>query len=224
MIYCAPFTALTALAIPYEPTPKVYNIDIEAAAQWVVWPLECRYLYVECLKKDTTAHYWEPWSKQRWAAWKQSIEVAAVNVLHSDCTRNLANLAFQKMTEVELEIDEMGFEGSGSHPSDSSCTLGTYHPVVKYIVNLDLHNPSNNTCRIVSHESRSKQAGRVAELHHHGIVAIWQTHAVKDKTCTCKMVSIVTAIFHRLRRGYPSTEDCFLLYLSRTSEFSISLF
>jgi hypothetical protein len=118
MIYCAPFTALTALTSPNEPTAKIYDVDIEAAAQWVVWPLECRHVYVECLKKEMTAHYWEPWSKQRWAAWKQRFETTAASAAHSDRTRSLASLALRQMIEVEMEIDEMGTEGSISDSSD----------------------------------------------------------------------------------------------------------
>ena len=118
MIYCAPFTALTAIASQNEPAPKIYEVDIEAAAQWVVWPLECRHVYVECLKKDTTAHYWEPWSKQRWSAWKQRFEMAAASAAQCDRTRSLASLALQQMIEVEIEIDEMGTEGSVSDSSD----------------------------------------------------------------------------------------------------------
>jgi hypothetical protein len=112
LIYCAPFTALTELASPNEPTPNIHDVDIEAAAQWVVWPLECRHVYVECLKKDTTVHYWEPWSKQRWAAWKQRFKMTAASAAHSDRTRGLASLALRQMIEVEMEIDEMGTEGS----------------------------------------------------------------------------------------------------------------
>jgi len=118
MINCAPFTALTALASPNEPTPEIYDVDTEAAAQWVMWPLECRHVFIGCSKKDMTVHYWEPWSKQRWAAWKQKFESTTASAAHSDRTRNLASLALRQMIEVEMETDEIGTEGSIIDSSD----------------------------------------------------------------------------------------------------------
>jgi hypothetical protein len=106
MIYCAPFTALGRLTSLTESNAKIYDVDIEGAAQWVMWPLECRHVYVECLKRETTVHYWEPWSKQRWVAWKRAFEAATEKVEHDDRTRRLASRALQQMLEIEIVVDE----------------------------------------------------------------------------------------------------------------------
>lgn len=114
MIYCAPFNALEKLASTDEPISKLYDFDIEAAAQWVVWPLECRHVYAECLGKETTTHYWEPWSKQRWMTWKRAFGTAAEDAQHSGRARRLASQALQQMINVEIEANEEESVGSQS--------------------------------------------------------------------------------------------------------------
>ncbi|KAF1951055.1 hypothetical protein CC80DRAFT_425436 [Byssothecium circinans] len=67
-VYCAPWSALQDILPPRKPTKKrTHAYDLFGAAQWVTWPNECRYVYHECMKQETTDHYWRPWSKERWS-------------------------------------------------------------------------------------------------------------------------------------------------------------
>jgi hypothetical protein len=113
-IYCAPFTALQNLVPSGQVNSRNNDFDIVAAAQWVMWPIECRHVYVECLKKEITEHYWEPWSKQRWTTWKVTFRSAGDDARHDDRTRNVARQAVQRMEEVEMEVAEEGSARSDS--------------------------------------------------------------------------------------------------------------
>ncbi|KAH6644824.1 hypothetical protein C7974DRAFT_420253 [Boeremia exigua] len=112
LIYGAPFTALQNIVATGENDRKIPDLDIVAAAQWVIWPVECRHVYVECMKKENAVHYWEPWSRQRWNLWKDVFRHATGDGRHNDRTRDMAARAFQQMNEVEIEVDEEGSEGS----------------------------------------------------------------------------------------------------------------
>lgn len=116
LIYCAPFNALSDLVLSGDPESKPsFEFDIVAAAQWVVWPVECRYVYQECLKKETTTEYWKPWSKDRWEQWKGEFERVGKYEKYDEKTRSVASQALSRMRDVEEEIDE---EGSGGSDSD----------------------------------------------------------------------------------------------------------
>lgn len=119
LIYCAPWTALRDIVPQKEPKPNVKRImeyDIVAAAQWLVWPEECRYVYKECMKKDVTTHphYWEPFSKQSWATWKRELGYVLASELYDDHTKGLARRALERMKNVQEEVDEEGSVGSRS--------------------------------------------------------------------------------------------------------------
>jgi hypothetical protein len=115
LIYCAPFNALQDIVSSGETQGK-HNLeyDITAAAQWVVWPTECRYVYEECLKQDTSNNRWEPWSKQGWSHWKREFGLVVENEQYNDQTKSVARQALQRMKDVEEEVDEEGSVGSGN--------------------------------------------------------------------------------------------------------------
>ncbi|PSN61561.1 hypothetical protein BS50DRAFT_625398 [Corynespora cassiicola Philippines] len=113
LIYCAPFTALQKLVSPGEPNSNNLEFDILAAAQWVMWPQECRYIYLECLKKETTEHYWEPWSKQKWATWKYAFRAAAEDAKDNDRMKDAASRALRQMEDIEMKVDKEASAGSG---------------------------------------------------------------------------------------------------------------
>jgi hypothetical protein len=113
LVYCAPWNALSDLVRLESSQSKKDNLeyDIVAAAQWVVWPNECRYVYQECLKKQVTTFYWKPWSVQSWTQWKEIFEGIGEKAVYDDETRGVARKAVRSMKEVEEEIGE---EGSGN--------------------------------------------------------------------------------------------------------------
>ncbi|KAG0631869.1 hypothetical protein M758_1G285600 [Ceratodon purpureus] len=109
LMYCAPWNALSDLVIANDPGCKAnVEYDIIAAAQWLVWPVECRYVYGECLKKETTEHYWEPWSKEKWRQWKLEFGRVGNCAGYDEKTRSVARQALSRMRDVE------GSEGSGN--------------------------------------------------------------------------------------------------------------
>ena len=116
LIYCDPFNSLQDLVQAEEPKPgakRHLEYDIIAAAQWVLWPTECRYVYQECLKKETTVHYWEPWSKEFWGQVKKEFELVVDSPLYDDHTKSVARKTLQRMKDTEEEVDEEGSVGSG---------------------------------------------------------------------------------------------------------------
>ncbi|KAF1937090.1 hypothetical protein EJ02DRAFT_459000 [Clathrospora elynae] len=119
LIYCAPWNALQDILPSSEPKPdakRSLEFDIVAAAQWVGWPDECRYVYQECMKKETTTHphYWEPFSKQNWARWKKEFGLVVESELYDDQTKNVARQALERMKNTEEEFDEECSVGSNS--------------------------------------------------------------------------------------------------------------
>jgi hypothetical protein len=110
LIYCAPFNALQDIT-PASPPTRSFEFDIVAAAQWVAWPTECRYVYQECQKKATSEHYWEPWGKMQWTLWMQAFGRVADDSTYDDATRAVARKAMRQMKEVEEEVDEEGSVG-----------------------------------------------------------------------------------------------------------------
>jgi hypothetical protein len=115
LIYCAPFNALPDIVPSSEPHSKRnLEYDIIAAAQWVIWPTKCRYVYLECLKRETANHYWEPWSQERWSQWKREFGLVVEKEQYDEQTRSVARQALQRMRDVEEEVEEEGSGGSGS--------------------------------------------------------------------------------------------------------------
>ena len=119
LIYTDPFSILShGFVEPRDIKPDVKRhpeYDIIAAAQWVIWPTECRYAYQECLKKETTENYWRPWSKQRWSEVRKEFALVVENPLYDEQTKDVARQALQRMKHTEEEVDE---EGS-AEPRDS---------------------------------------------------------------------------------------------------------
>jgi hypothetical protein len=84
------------------------EFDIVAAAQWVIWPDDCRDVYQECREKEATTHsnYWEPFSKQNWERWKQEFEIVVASELYDDETKAVARQARGQMGETDKYSDE----------------------------------------------------------------------------------------------------------------------
>src|SRR5690242_2222726 len=115
LIHGAPFNALQRLSSPSEHSDKIYDFDIAGAAQGVIWrPVECRYVRERCLEKESSIHYWEPWSKQGWSLWKDVFRAAGGDARYDDRTRDLARRALLQMENTETEIDDEGSGGSNS--------------------------------------------------------------------------------------------------------------
>jgi hypothetical protein len=116
LMYCAPWNALQDIVPSSQSMSKKPNLehDIIAAAQWVIWPSECRYVYQECLKKETATHYWKPWSMQQWRHWKREFGVVAESAQFDDETRGVARQAVRRMEDVEEEVVDEGSAGSGN--------------------------------------------------------------------------------------------------------------
>ncbi|KAF2877133.1 hypothetical protein BDV95DRAFT_139300 [Massariosphaeria phaeospora] len=104
-VYCAPFNALFDLE-PSSASKSKPNLeyDIIAAAQWVIWPTECSYVYQECLKQETATFYWYPWAKDQWQQWKREFELVGENVQYDDQARSVARQALQRMKDIEEEV------------------------------------------------------------------------------------------------------------------------
>jgi hypothetical protein len=119
LIYCAPWNALRDIVPAKEPKLHIKrssDCDVVAAAQWVIWPDECRYVYKECMKKETTTHphYWEPWCKQSWKVWKREFGYVVESELYDEETRSVARRALSRMEDTEEEVEKEGSVGSGS--------------------------------------------------------------------------------------------------------------
>jgi hypothetical protein len=115
-VYCAPFSALQDLAPPSPPKTKARFTnahDVTAAAQWLIWPTECRYVYEECMNKETTVHFWEPWSKEAWSQWKEEFVRVTQNIRYEQGTRRVAMEALRRMSDVEEEAGDEGSIGTG---------------------------------------------------------------------------------------------------------------
>ncbi|KAF2818627.1 hypothetical protein CC86DRAFT_154624 [Ophiobolus disseminans] len=108
LIYCAPFNCLPDLVKISERKTRLDRTDFYAlaAAQWIIWPTECRYVYQECLKRETIANHWEAWSKKGWGQWKAQFARIADSPLYDDPVTNVARQALQQMKDTEEEIDE----------------------------------------------------------------------------------------------------------------------
>jgi hypothetical protein len=112
LIYCAPFNALQDITPSAgSSSTRSLEFDIIAAAQWVAWPTECRYVYQECLKKPVTEHYWEPWSKMQWKLWISEFGRVVEDTKYDDQTKSVARKALQQMKDIEEEINEEGSVG-----------------------------------------------------------------------------------------------------------------
>ena len=46
------------------------------AAQWVMWPDECHYVYRQCQKVESVSGVREMWSMERWREWKRQFAFA----------------------------------------------------------------------------------------------------------------------------------------------------
>ncbi|KAH7334619.1 hypothetical protein BKA66DRAFT_544535 [Pyrenochaeta sp. MPI-SDFR-AT-0127] len=118
LIYCAPFNALQDI-VP-QSDKRSLECDIIAAAQWVLWPTECRYVYKECLKRQTTTHHWEPWSKEGWSLFKKGFEVVVENEEYNSHTKSIARQALEQMNSIEKEIAEDAGREDGSSGGGSN--------------------------------------------------------------------------------------------------------
>ncbi|KAJ4301305.1 hypothetical protein N0V90_003396 [Kalmusia sp. IMI 367209] len=87
----------------------------DAAAQWIIWPIECRYVYQECLKRETMDHFWEPWSRNRWSQWKKEFGSVLENDKYDDKTKSVVRKALREIKDIEKEIIE---EDSGESDQD----------------------------------------------------------------------------------------------------------
>ncbi|CAI6317676.1 unnamed protein product [Periconia digitata] len=112
LIYCGGFNALSDLVPSIQPNKdptryKKRNMDfsIIAAAQWVVGPHECRFVYHECLKRETIEHFWKPWSKEGWAFWKIEFANVIDNTHYDERTQVVAREALQQMETTEKQSD-----------------------------------------------------------------------------------------------------------------------
>lgn len=84
-------------------TPENIGGYIQAAAQWVIWPDEVRYVYQQCKKKEKVdkKNPRDIWSMENWGIWKAQFQLFAEDARADAGVRELANTAVAGMEEVE---------------------------------------------------------------------------------------------------------------------------
>ncbi|PWY83414.1 hypothetical protein BO70DRAFT_361531 [Aspergillus heteromorphus CBS 117.55] len=86
---------------PVDGPIKMGN-DINAAAQWVVWPEECRYVYERCRRGEGK----NLWCMENWREWKSQFAFVAGDGRFEGKFRDVAGRAARQMVECESEGGE----------------------------------------------------------------------------------------------------------------------
>ncbi|KAI1098752.1 hypothetical protein F4804DRAFT_114550 [Jackrogersella minutella] len=83
--------------------PAKIGGHIQAAAQWVVWPDEARYVYQQCKKKEKVdkKNPRDTWSMEHWRIWKAQFHFVAGDERIDPRARDAAKTAADKMEAVE---------------------------------------------------------------------------------------------------------------------------
>ncbi|KAI0888557.1 uncharacterized protein GGS22DRAFT_151830 [Annulohypoxylon maeteangense] len=83
--------------------PDVIGGHILAAAQWLIWPDEARYVYQQCRKKEKTdkKNPRDTWSMENWRIWKAQFQLFAWDERVDPRARDVAKKAIDRIIEVE---------------------------------------------------------------------------------------------------------------------------
>ncbi|KAI1208482.1 uncharacterized protein F4807DRAFT_153122 [Annulohypoxylon truncatum] len=83
--------------------PDTIGGHILAAAQWLIWPDEARYVYQQCKKKEKTdkKNPRDTWSMENWRIWKAQFQLFAWDERIDPRAREVAKKAVDRITEVE---------------------------------------------------------------------------------------------------------------------------
>ncbi|KAI2465022.1 hypothetical protein F4781DRAFT_410935 [Annulohypoxylon bovei var. microspora] len=83
--------------------PATIGGHILAAAQWIMWPDEARYVYQQCKKKEKVdrKNPRDTWSMENWRIWKAQFQLFAWDERIDPRAREVAKKAVDRMIEVE---------------------------------------------------------------------------------------------------------------------------
>lgn len=87
---------------PIDGPNKLGNLVL-GAAQWIMWPDECRYVYRECRKVESVSGLREMWSMERWREWKGQFGGLAGDGRFEERYREVAGRAYRQMCFCEGE-------------------------------------------------------------------------------------------------------------------------
>ncbi|RAK97549.1 uncharacterized protein BO80DRAFT_467777 [Aspergillus ibericus CBS 121593] len=87
---------------PIDGPNKLGNYML-GAAQWVMWPDECRYAYEQCKKHERVSGSREMWTMERWREWKRQFAFVAGDERFTPKYRDVAGRAYQQIVVVEEE-------------------------------------------------------------------------------------------------------------------------
>lgn len=82
--------------------PNRVSGDAIAAAQWIMWPDEGRFVYQQCKKLHETGPR-AMWSQERWELWKEQFAFIAGDERFTPKARVAAKLSREQMTGYEEE-------------------------------------------------------------------------------------------------------------------------
>lgn len=82
--------------------PNRVSGDAIAAAQWIIWPDEGRFVYQQCKKLHETGPR-AMWSQYRWEVWKEQFAFIAGDERFTPKARVAAKLSSEQMIDYEEE-------------------------------------------------------------------------------------------------------------------------
>ncbi|KAI1086499.1 hypothetical protein F5B19DRAFT_139129 [Rostrohypoxylon terebratum] len=85
--------------------PDTIGGHVLAAAQWLIWPDEARYVYQQCKKKEKVdkKNPRDTWCMENWGIWKAQFQFFALDEKIDPRARQAAKKAIDRMAEVETE-------------------------------------------------------------------------------------------------------------------------
>ncbi|PYI11783.1 hypothetical protein BO78DRAFT_425671 [Aspergillus sclerotiicarbonarius CBS 121057] len=87
---------------PIDGPNKLGNYML-GAAQWIMWPDECRYVYEQCKRYESVSGPREMWSMERWREWKRQFAFVAGDGRFAQKYRDVAERAYRQILMVEEE-------------------------------------------------------------------------------------------------------------------------
>ncbi|KAI1444156.1 hypothetical protein F5Y02DRAFT_181498 [Annulohypoxylon stygium] len=94
-----------SLSVRVASKPDTIGGHILAAAQWLIWPDEARYVYQQCKKKEKVdkKNPRDTWSMENWRIWKAQFQLFASDEKIDLRARETAKKVVDRIVEVEAE-------------------------------------------------------------------------------------------------------------------------
>ena len=87
---------------PIDGPNKIGNYLV-GAAQWIIWPSECRYVYHQCQRIETVSGPRQMFSMERWREWKSQFAFVAGDERFAGKYRQVADLAYGRILAFEKD-------------------------------------------------------------------------------------------------------------------------